>query len=90
MVTEFDGQDHRLRRRHWADNVREEKLESANLVVCRVDSLDLRTPRPLAEPLQARHAQGCDAIADRTVVPWISRSGGDGAALRERAAACCG
>ena len=58
MVTEFDGQDHRLRRRHRADNLREEKLEAANLVVCRVDSLDLRTPRPLAERLQARHAQG--------------------------------
>ena len=58
MVTEFDGQDHRLRRRHRADNLREEKLEAANLVVCRVDSLDLRTPLPLAERLQARHAQG--------------------------------
>ena len=58
MVTEFDGQDHRLRRRHRADNLREERLEAANLVVCRVDSLDLRTPRPLAERLRTRHAQG--------------------------------
>jgi len=58
LVGEFDGQDHRLRRQHRADNLREEKLEGANLVVCRVDSLDLRYPVPLAERLRERHAQG--------------------------------
>ncbi|HSU37788.1 MAG TPA: hypothetical protein VLJ88_19210, partial [Propionibacteriaceae bacterium] len=58
LVAEFDGQEHRLRRRHRADNLREEKLEAANLVVCRVDSLDLRYPVPLAERLRERHAQG--------------------------------
>lgn len=46
LVTEFDGQDHRERRRHRADNVREESFESAGLVVCRADSLDLLRHRP--------------------------------------------
>jgi hypothetical protein len=58
LVSEFDGQKHRLRRQHRADNLREENLEGANLVVCRVDSLDLRYPVPLAERLRERHAQG--------------------------------
>lgn len=58
LVTEFDGQDHRLRRQHQADNVREEKLEGVNLTVCRVDSLDMRQPVPLAERLRARRTQG--------------------------------
>jgi hypothetical protein len=57
LVTEFDGQDHRRRRQHQADNLREERLEAANLVVCRVDSLDLRQPVPLIERLNARYAQ---------------------------------
>jgi hypothetical protein len=58
LVTEFDGQDHRERMQHRADNLREEGLETANLTVCRVDSLDLRSPRILAERLRARYAQG--------------------------------
>ena len=58
LVTEFDGQDHRLRQQHRADNIREEELEVVNLTVCRVDSLDLRQPRALVERLQARRAQG--------------------------------
>jgi hypothetical protein len=58
LVTEFDGKDHRLRRQHQADNVREENLEVVNLTVCRVDSLDMRQPVPLAERLRARRAQG--------------------------------
>ena len=58
LVTEFDGKDHRLRRQHQADNLREEKLEGTNLTVCRVDSLDMRQAVPLAERLQARRAQG--------------------------------
>jgi hypothetical protein len=57
LITEFDGQDHRRRRQHQADNLREERLETANLVVCRVDSLDLRQPVPLIERLRARYAQ---------------------------------
>src|SRR5918998_1352094 len=58
LVTEFDGQDHRQRRQHQADNIREERLETTNLTVCRVDSLDLRQPVPLAERLRARRTQG--------------------------------
>ncbi|GAA2100613.1 hypothetical protein GCM10009841_15490 [Microlunatus panaciterrae] len=45
LVLEFDGQDHRGRHRHRADNVREERLEDHHLVVIRVDSLDLRHHR---------------------------------------------
>jgi hypothetical protein len=41
LVTEFDGQHHRERAQHRADNVREERLESAGLIVVRVDSTDL-------------------------------------------------
>ena len=58
LATEFDGMDHRERRQHRTDNLREEALEAANLVVCRVDSLDLRSPLPLAERLQRRYQQG--------------------------------
>ena len=58
LVTEFDGQEHRLRRQHRADNLREEGLEGTNLTVCRVDSLDLRQSASLAERLRARRAQG--------------------------------
>jgi hypothetical protein len=78
LITEFDGKDHRMRRRHQADNIREEKLEGANLTVCRVDSLDLRQPVPLTERLRARHAQGMlrNRALDRwTLVepPWWQR-----------------
>lgn len=58
LATEFDGLDHRERERHRSDNIREEKLEGSNLTVCRVDSLDMRQPRPLRERLRARHLQG--------------------------------
>ena len=58
FVTEFDGKEHRFRRQHRADNLREEKLEGTNLTVCRVDSLDMRQAVPLAERLRARRAQG--------------------------------
>lgn len=78
LATEFDGKDHRERRRHQADNIREEKLEGANLTVCRVDSLDLRQPAPLKERLRARYAQGMrrNRELDRwTLVepPWWQR-----------------
>ena len=68
LVLEFDGQDHRLRRQHRADNLREEKLEVVNLTVCRVDSLDLRQPVPLVERLRARRAQGL--ARDRSKDRW--------------------
>ena len=68
LATEFDGQDHRRRRQHQADNLREERLEAANLVVCRVDSLDLRQPIPLIERLTARYAQA--RLRDRRRDRW--------------------
>ena len=78
LVIEFDGKDHRMRRRHQADNIREEKLEGANLTVCRIDSLDLRQPVPLTERLRVRHAQGMRRNRDLdrwTLVepPWWQR-----------------
>ncbi len=45
LVTEYDGQQHRERRQHRDDNLREERLESANLVVLRVDRMDLGSDR---------------------------------------------
>ena len=68
LVIEFDGQDHRLRRRHQSDNIREEKLELVNLTVCRVDSLDLHQPVPLRERLRARRNQGL--TRDRSRDRW--------------------
>jgi hypothetical protein len=78
FACEFDGQAHRQRRQHRNDNVREEGLEDANLVVSRVDSLDLRSPMPLIDRLRAAHARGLgrDPRRDRwTVDPpaWWSR-----------------
>ena len=58
LACEFDGQDHRQRRQHRNDNLREEGLEEVNLVVSRVDSLDLRYPMPLIDRLRAAHARG--------------------------------
>ena len=81
LVTEFDGQDHRRRRQHRADNPREEELEAANLVVCRVDSIDLRfrapsptgckrasqaTPRPRRDRRTLRNQPGGATAAPRT------------------------
>ncbi len=71
LATEFDGKDHRSRRQHRADNLREEDLESANLTVCRVDSLDLRSPVPLCERLCRRYAQGM--ARDRSRDQWTLR-----------------
>lgn len=68
LATEFDGKGHRGRRQHRSDNHREEKLESVNLTVCRVDSLDLGEPVPLQERLRARHAQGLRR--DRRLDDW--------------------
>ena len=79
LACEFDGQDHRQRRQHRNDNVREEGLEEANLVVTRVDSLDLRSPVPLIERLRAAHTRGLarDRRRDRwTIDPpawWLRR-----------------
>jgi hypothetical protein len=58
LAVEFDGKDHRLREQHHEDNIREEGLEDTNLVVCRVDSLDLRHRLPLRDRLRAAYARG--------------------------------
>jgi hypothetical protein len=58
LATEFDGRDHRGRRQHRSDNIREEKLKGSNLTVSRVDSLDLQEPAQLRGRLRARHGQG--------------------------------
>lgn len=68
LATEFDGKGHRLRQQHRSDNHREEKLEGANLTVCRVDSLDLDEPASLRSRLRARHAQGMQR--DRRLDRW--------------------
>ena len=68
LATEFDGQDHRARRQHRADNIREEKLEGVNLIVSRVDSLDLRTRLALIDRLRSRYSQGLDR--DRSQDNW--------------------
>ncbi len=79
LAVEFDGQDHRLRVQHRNDNLREESLEDTNLVVSRVDSLDLRHRVPLRDRLRAAYARGQarDRRRDRftTVEPtwWRSR-----------------
>jgi hypothetical protein len=68
LATEFDGQGHRQRRQHRADNHREEKLEGVNLTVCRVDSMDLGQPASLRERLRVRHTQGLRR--DRRLDGW--------------------
>jgi hypothetical protein len=66
-ATEFDGQHHRERRQHRADNIREERLESLNLIVVRVDSLDLlpRGRPQLSWRLQAARRRGLARDRDR-------------------------
>lgn len=66
LAVEYDGarwrnQDagHRDREQHRADNVREERLERAGLVVVRVEKSDLTRHRsPLAERLRQARADG--------------------------------
>lgn len=45
LVAEFDGDQHRDPAQHRLDNIREEKFESANLVVVRSDRTDVRRDR---------------------------------------------
>lgn len=78
LAVEFDGMDHRGRRQHRDDNVREEGFENVNLVVSRVDSLDFRYVVVLRERLQAAYRRGLarDRRRDRftTVEPeWWRR-----------------
>ncbi len=69
LVTEFDGQDHRQRRQHRADNDREEWFEDAGLVVVRADSLDLTSYESrLVDRLRSGHRRGMQR--DRTRDRW--------------------
>jgi hypothetical protein len=45
LVGEYDGAVHRDARRHAADNVREERLESHGLTVVRATAIDLKHKR---------------------------------------------
>ena len=47
LVAEYDGGQHRAVSHHHNDNIREERFESANLVVVRADKVDLRDEREL-------------------------------------------
>ena len=79
LVAEYDGAGHREPRRHTADNVREERLESHGLTVVRVTAIDLkadrsRTIRRLRDG--HRRAGGRDRRFDRWTVeppesPWL-------------------
>ncbi|QDP98205.1 hypothetical protein FOE78_21920 [Microlunatus elymi] len=69
VATEFDGEYHRDRFQHRADNLREEVLEEANVTVQRIDSLDLiRDRMPLIERLQRGHRRG--TRRDRRLDSW--------------------
>lgn len=72
LVAEFDGEQHRNAEHHRLDNIREEKLESANLTVVRSDKIDLRRARPqLVRRLQNGHRRG--SLRDRSQDSWTLR-----------------
>jgi hypothetical protein len=69
LVAEFDGEQHRDPEHHRRDNIREEKLEAANLVVVRSDKTDIRRARrQLAERLKVGYRRG--RARDRTQDAW--------------------
>jgi hypothetical protein len=69
FLTEFDGALHRERPKHHADNVREERLEGANLTVVRTDTMDLRSDRrELVARLRSGWRRGHER--DRTRDRW--------------------
>jgi hypothetical protein len=72
LIAEFDGDQHRDPEQHRLDNIREEKLESANLVVVRSDRTDLRRHRPqLVGRLQSGYRRGMRR--DRAQDTWTLR-----------------
>lgn len=75
LVAEFDGGLHRDPERHRLDNIREEKLESANLVVVRSDKTDLRRARrQLVDRLKDGYGRG--RARDRDKDNWTLRQPG--------------
>lgn len=89
FVTEFDGQAHRLRRKHHADNVREEKLEGTNLTVCRVGSLDMRQAVPWPRGSGPVELRVFVVTAVTTAGPSSSRPGGSSGGPPEFCCRCC-
>lgn len=69
LVAEFDGDQHRNPSQHRKDNIREEKFESANLVVVRADKVDVRHHRAqLVARLVDGHRRG--QLRDRRLDKW--------------------
>lgn len=80
LVGEFDGDQHRKTAQHRKDNIREEKFESANLVVVRADKIDIRRERrQLVGRLQDGYSRGQarDRRRDRWTLTqpewWLTR-----------------
>ncbi|QGN32739.1 hypothetical protein [Microlunatus sp. Gsoil 973] len=72
LVAEFDGGQHRDPEQHRLDNIREESLESANLVVVRCDKTDIRRARrQLVDRLNVGHRRG--QARDRSNDTWTLR-----------------
>lgn len=72
LVAEFDGDQHRNTDQHRKDNIREEKFESANLVVVRSDKTDVRRyRRQLVGRLQDGYRRG--QLRDRRQDTWTLR-----------------
>lgn len=72
LVAEFDGDQHREPEQHRLDNIREEKLESANIVVVRSAKADLRRERRhLIDRLQDGYRRG--QRRDRSQDRWSLR-----------------
>lgn len=69
LVAEFDGEQHRKAEQHRKDNIREERFESANLVVVRSDKTDVRRERrQLASRLLDGYRRG--QLRDRRSDKW--------------------
>ncbi len=59
LVAEFDGSDCRSAARHRADNAREERLDRAELLVVRLDAVDVDRSRSATQRrLVAAHSDG--------------------------------
>ncbi|HEX6579080.1 MAG TPA: hypothetical protein VF082_12015 [Jiangellaceae bacterium] len=79
LVGEYDGAVHRDARRHAADNVREERLESHGLTVVRATAIDLQHNRArLAQRLRDGHRRAAARnrrldrwTADPAEAPWF-------------------
>lgn len=68
LALEYDGEYHLDRSQAHADNLREELLESLNLVVCRVDVLDFADRRSLIRRIVGSRQRGLRR--DRTRDLW--------------------